>query len=192
MHNKPLNAFLAKANEATRQVFHGKVTYASAPLEAVDWSVFDFVCLDHYRDGRIKDFYGKRLKPYFAHNKPVVITEVGCCTYQGAEDAGAMGFMIVDQANPQQLNGAYVRDEGVQARELTDLLICLNDAGVDGAFVFTFVAPRLTYNEDPQRDLDMASFSLVKSYADNHGTTYLDMPWEPKESFKAVASYFAK
>lgn len=37
----------------------------------------------------------------------------------------------------------------------------------------------------------MASFSLVKSYADKHGTTYLDMPWEPKEAFKAVADYYA-
>ena len=23
-----------------------------------------------------------------------------------------------------------------------------------------------------------------------HGTTYPDMPWEPKESFKAVADYY--
>ena len=28
-HNPPLNAFLAKANEQVRQVFHGKVSYAS-------------------------------------------------------------------------------------------------------------------------------------------------------------------
>ena len=41
-------------------------------------------------------------------------------------------------------------------------------------------------------DLDMGSSSLVKSYDGKHGTTYPDMPWEPKESFKAVAEYFAK
>ena len=40
--------------------------------------------------------------------------------------------------------------------------------------------------------LDMASYSLVKSYADKHGTTYPHMPWEPKKSFKTVADYFAK
>ena len=52
------------------------------------------------------------------------------------------------------------------------------------------VSPTLTSNDDPLYDLDMASYSLVKSYADKHGTTYPDMPWEPKESFKAVADYF--
>ncbi len=53
--------------------------------------------------------------------------------------------------------------------------------------MFTFVSPVATWNVDPRYDLDMASYSLVKSYADRHGTTYPDMPWEPKASFKAVA-----
>jgi len=61
-----------------------------------------------------------------------------------------------------------------------------------GVFVFTFVSPTLTYSADPRYDLDMPSYSLVKSYADEHGTAYPDMPWEPKEAFKAVADYFAK
>ncbi len=54
-HNRPLNAFLAKANTVVRQVFGGQVTYASAPIEAVDWGVFDFVCLDYYRGARNRD-----------------------------------------------------------------------------------------------------------------------------------------
>jgi hypothetical protein len=191
-HNKPLYAFLGKANAAVREVFHGQVTYASAPIEAVDWSLFDFVCLDYYRVQQNRDSYGPRLKRHFAHGKPVVISEVGLCTYRGAEDKGARGFMIVDPKNQQQLDGDYVRDEGLQARELTDMLTTLENAGVDGAFVFTFVAPVLTYNENPRFDLDMASYSLVKSYADKHGTTYPDMTWEPKESFRAVADYYAK
>ena len=193
LHNKPLNAFLVKANKAVREVFHGQVTYASAPIEAVDWSLFDFVGLDYYRGAKNRDTYGERLKRHFAHGKPVMITEVGLCAYQGAEDKGARGFMIVDQANQKQLNGDYIRDEGLQARELTDMLQILDDAGVNGAFVFTFVAPALPHNEDPLHDLDMASYALAKSYAGNkHGVTYPDMSWEPKESFKAVGDYFAK
>ena len=72
------------------------------------------------------------------------------------------------------------------------VLSILDSICVDGAFVFTFVSPALTYNEDPKYDLDMASYSLVKSFVDKHGTIYPDMSWEPKESFKAVADYFAK
>ena len=192
-HNKPLNAFLARANEAIRQVFRSKVTYAYAPLDAVDWSLFDFVCVDMFREARIKDSFGDLIKRHLVHNKPVIIGEFGCCTYQGAGDAGGWGWAIADlSANPPQLKGNYVRDEGLQARELTDQLAILEDVGVDGAFVFTFVSPTLTYNEDPTYDLDMASYSLVKSYAGKHGVTYPDMPWEPKESFKAVSDYFVE
>jgi hypothetical protein len=192
MHNKPLNAFLAKANDAVRKEFHGQVTYASAPIEAVDWNLFDFVSLDYYRAKQNRDSYGQRLERHFAHGKPIIITEVGLCTYQGAEAKGARGFMIVDSKDDQRLNGKYVRDESLQARELIDMLQILDGAKVDGAFVFTFVSPVLTYSQNPLYDLDMASYSLVKSFTNQHGTTYPDMFWEPKESFKAVANYFAK
>jgi hypothetical protein len=84
-HNRPLNAFLTQANQAVRQVFHGQVTYASLLWEAVDWSLFDFVGVDHYRSARIKDRYTELLEPLFAHGKPVVITEFGCRTYRGAD-----------------------------------------------------------------------------------------------------------
>ena len=191
-HNKPLNAFLARANQDVRNVFHGPVTYASAPIEDVDWSLFDFVCVDYYRGKRNRTSYGERLKRYFASGKPVVITEVGCCTYQGAEEKGGRAFLIVDRKHPERLRSGYVRDEELQAREVTDLLGILDKSGVDGAFVFTFVMPTLKYHEDPLYDFDKASYSLVKSYAHGKlGTTYPDMPWEPKASFKAVAEYDA-
>jgi hypothetical protein len=213
-HNAPLAEFLARANDAVRQVFKGRVTYASVPLESVDWSRFDFVAVDLYRDVRIRDRFDDLLRRYFAHGRPVVITEFGCCTYRGAADAGGMGWAIVDldiaeYANRlPELNGEYVRDESEQARELTELLTIFEGAGVDGAFVFTFVAPTSPTSEDPKFDLDMASYALVKSYgnrlgdlaaglanspwdASRSGTTYPDMPWEPKESFRAVANFYA-
>jgi hypothetical protein len=56
----------------------------------------------------------------------------------------------------------------------------------------TFVSPLLTHREDPRHDLDIACYSLVKSYHDRNGTTYPDMPWEPKRSFNALARHFAE
>src|ERR1700690_4082446 len=53
-HNASLNAWLTKANESVRKVFHGHVTYASLVWEAVDWSLFDFAGVDHYRVAKIK------------------------------------------------------------------------------------------------------------------------------------------
>jgi hypothetical protein len=246
-HNGPLNAFLKRAEEAAREVFEGPVTYFSVPLEAVDWSRFDFVGVDLYRDARIKETFGRIASGYLVHRKPVLIGEFGCCTYKGADMLGGNGFivtfgMVADYLGPSVVlpkgtaetlrlipreDGHYVRDEALQAREITQQLEALDSAGVDGAFVQTFVNPTSPYVEDPRFDGDMGSYSLVKSYADSetaellasqsarqakellgidiepwrlasfsgetgrHGTTYPDMTWEPKESFKAVADYYA-
>jgi hypothetical protein len=37
----------------------------------------------------------------------------------------------------------------------------------------------------------MGALSLVRTLDRGHGTTYPDMTWEPKESFHAVARYYA-
>ena len=246
-HNGPLNAYLSKLNGAARNVFHGPLTYFSVPLETVDWKQFDFVGVDHYRDARVKDAYGQMVGKYNSYGKPVVVGEFGCCTFRGADLLGGNGFMItfgmmegllgpdhtipkmfMDMAHvPPKTDGHYIRDEGLQARELADQLGVLDKAGVEGAFVFTFVSPNSPCRADSNYDADMASFSLVKSYAESeteeefrrqmtnqarallgvdidpsvlsrlsgpvgeHGVTYPDMPWEPKESFRAVAEYYA-
>ncbi len=211
-HNKPLNEFLGMANSAVRQVFHGKVTYASLVWEAVNWDLFDFVGVDHYRISRIEDKYLEMLKPSFAHNKPVVITEFGYGTCQGG--LGSEGFLsssglgggIIDLKSQflhqipllgklvrPHTRGVHVRDEQWQAHKLVENLSVLDSAGVDGAFIFQFISQITPYSDNPKYDLDMASSSLVKYFDDGkHGITYPDMTWEPKESFKAVAEYYAK
>lgn len=191
-HNKSLNEFLTKAIGAIRRHFKGKLTYASFAGEQVDWSPFDFVGIDHYQVPFHKEMYVERLKPYFAFSKPVIVTEFGCCTYKGAEDMGGMAWDILDTSEvpARQLKGEYVRDEAIQAKEVKSMLDILEKEGVEGAFVFTFVSPALPYNKNPKYDLDMSSYSLVKSFVDRKGETYPDMPWEPKEAFKVVADYF--
>ena len=94
---------------------------------------------------------------------------------------------------PWPLKKGHVRDEAVQARELANTLGILDGAGVEGAFVSTFVSPINPHHDDPARDFDMDCYSLVKSYDDGrHGRTYPDMTWEPKESFRAVANFYAQ
>lgn len=245
--NVPLNAYLSKLTEAVKKYFRGPLTYCSLPFEGVRWKQFDFVGVDHYRDTQNKDSYGPMASKYRAFGKPVIIGEFGCCTFQGAELLGANGFMIafgmmesvlgpdkklpklfLDMAHvPPRVDGHYIRDEALQARELVDQLAVLDAAGVEGAFVQTFVVPNSPYRSDPRYDADMANFSLVKSFAEaeteeefrrqtirgardfmgvdldpriidgfsgptgEHGVTYPDLPWEPKESFRAVAKYYA-
>jgi hypothetical protein len=212
-HNKPLNAFLAKANAAAHDVFGGKVTYASLVFEGVDWSLFDFAGVDHYRSTQIEDRYIDMLKPSFSHQKPVVITEFGYGTCQEGIGGGA-GFLgsaglaggIVDTKSQflhfaipglgrfirPRVRGHHVRDEAWQARKVVEQLRLLDEAGVDGAFIFQFISQITPHSDDPRYDLDMASTRLVKYYeGGRRGSTYPDMTWEPKESFKAVADYYA-
>jgi hypothetical protein len=182
-HNKPLNDFLERANGAVRENFHGEVTDFSVPFERVNWSTFDYAGIDLYRDGRSREIYDLMLKNIPNFGKPVVIGEFGCCTYKGAEMLGGNGFVIMfgmmKNLDPSlvlpktisdavsmipHVDGHFIRDEGLQAREVVDQLGLLDRAGVDGVFVFTFVSPNSPYNDDPSFDSDMGSFSLVKSY----------------------------
>jgi len=196
-----LNDFLGRASTAVRGVYHGPLTYASLIWEDVDWDRFDLIGVDHYRDARIKDRYANMLQPLLALGKPVINTEFGMRTYRSAESDGALGFGVADQTRVvlhhllpfvrERLNGAYVRDEAMQARELVETLTILDAAGVDGAFVAEFITAGAMFREEPRYDLDMNAFALVKTYRHGKGTTYPDMNWEPKQSFYAVADYFA-
>ena len=199
--------------------FTARVSYASLVWESVDWNLFDFVGIDHYWHAKIKDRYVELLKPAFVVGKPVVITEFGFRTYRGA-DAPAEGMAgdLIDYTPNLRVIAAYLansirssvfgaqpppprmrlkkgdwkRDESGQARALADQLGLLESVGVDGAFAMTFVSPTAPYSEDPRRDYDMNSYSLVKTLVGRAGATYPDMPWEPKESFKAVAGIFGR
>lgn len=183
-YNGPLNLYLQNLSEAARKSFRGPLTYFSLPFEAVDWKPFDFVGVDHYRDVQNKDSYGRLISKYNAFGKPVIVGEFGCCTFRGAELLGGSGFMItfgmmegllgpnqklpkmfLDMAHvPPRVDGRYIRDEELQGRELFDQLGVLDTAGVEGAFVHTFVVPNSPYRSDPRYDTDMANFSLVKSF----------------------------
>jgi hypothetical protein len=201
----PLQAFLAAASQRVRPVFGGPITYASTPFEVVDWSLFDVIGVDHYRNSKVDDHrYAETIRRYLGQGKPVVNSEFGHSPYRG-DRPGHMELGEVDTLSvalhriplagrlirPRLKPGSHLRDEGHQARELTKTLGILDAEGADGAFVWTFADPWLTHSADPRYDLDMTATSLVKTYARGHGTTYPDLPWEPKEAFGAVASFYA-
>jgi hypothetical protein len=204
-HAGALDEFLARAARYARAAFDGPLTYASLPFEPVDWALFDIVAVDLYRDSRSAPSYPDKLQSLLAHGKPVVVTEFGMRTYQGADSDGKIGTGITNWATvalhrlpivgrfvwPRLAAGTYTRDEALQARRIAEDLAIVDAAGVDGAFVCTFVEPLSTYSPDPRHDLDMGALSLVKTFSHGHGTTYPDMTWEPKQSFYAVARFYA-
>lgn len=46
-----LNSTLTKVVDAVRSKFKGSITYSAGTWEAVDWSIFDIVGVDYYRNG---------------------------------------------------------------------------------------------------------------------------------------------
>ena len=204
--NGKLAEYLAGLVHAVRDVFDGPLTYASLPFEQVDWGLFDYVGVDHYREVRTKDRYIDMLQPFLATGKPVIVTEFGMRTYRGAESSGTLGFGVTDTTRlwlhtrpvigrfiRARHEGTFERDEAMQAREIGEALDELERSGVAGALLSTFVTPESPTNDDPRYDLDMDSMSLVKSLPRRrHGTVYPDMAWEPKEAFGAVAHHFAE
>lgn len=178
-----LNEFLGKAAVAVRERFGGKVTYASLPFERVDWAPFDYVAADAYRSAHNAATFRAEVAALHRHGRPVVVTEFGCCTFRGAADLGARGWLVVDR-DTWRLDGDYVRDEEGQATYLRELLTVFEEEGVDTAFWFTFAGFRYPHHADPRHDLDLASYGVVRLDAD--GT------WAPKASFHALASHYAR
>jgi hypothetical protein len=205
LRNGRLAAYHAALVPKLRAVFAGPLVYASLAFEQVDWGPFDYVGVDHYREARTKDRYVEMLQPFLATGKPVIVTEFGMRTFRGAESSGALGFGVTDTTRlwlhtrpvigrffRSRLNGTFERDEAMQAREISETLEELEGSGVAGALLSTFATPEALTDDNPRYDVDMDSMSLVKSLPrSRHGTTYPDMPWEPKAAFAAVARHFA-
>jgi hypothetical protein len=187
------NAFLAQAIAAVREKFAGPVTYASGAWEQVDWSLFDLVGVDAYRDASNKTIYREQLRAYSTHGRPVVVTEFGCCTYKGAQDRGGLGWTIVDRAaQPPHLTENVIRDEQTQVEYLVEVLNTLDEEQVEGAFWFTFASYTYPYNPDPRHDLDSAAYGVVRMLEGRTGEQYPGMPWEPKQAFYALAERYAQ
>jgi hypothetical protein len=192
--------FLARATEAVRREFVGRLTYASLVFEKVDWSLFDIVGADLYRGAELRERYGEVLASYRSFGKPVANLEFGCCTFRGAAELGGRGWDIVDfAARPIRLKGDYVYDQRAQAEEVVDLVRANAAAGIDATFVFTFLQPRQELSAEEQEalahvtfDPDITNYSLVKNLPDGTtGTAFPGLPWEPKESFRALAAEYA-
>ena len=188
-----LNAFLSSAVACVRRDFAGSVTYGAGPWEwpAIDWSVFDFVGIDHYMDSGGPQAYARAIRDLARHGKPILVLEFGCCTYEGAQARGGIAWDVVDyDAKPPRVRDGLIRSERAQADAIGTTLDILDAESVAGAFVFTFIEPMQTHSVDSRFDLDMASYGIVKVHASQAATS--QGWWEPKLAFYELARRFAR
>jgi hypothetical protein len=201
-----LNDFLGRAVDLVRERFGGPVSYASLPLEGVDWTRFDIIATDAaYRSAATAPQFRELVRAFAAQGraqgKPVAATEFGCATYRDAGNAASYIDQIIvwdDDGRAIGLNGDFVRDEHEQANYVRELLDIFAAEGIDAAFVYTFARYDLPHRDNPAEDLDMASAGVVKVFdrqstaRDRLSRRYPDMPWEPKAAFDAVADWFGR
>ncbi|MET8687428.1 abortive phage infection protein [Streptomyces sp. NPDC004732] len=192
---RKLRRFIGLAAKTGRAVFRGPLTYGAAHDDEVDWSLFDVVSVNYYGYHGSADGYVKDLNPHTRWGKPVAITECGSCTYEGAPQDGGMGWHdAVDYTKePPEINGGLKRSEGTQAGYLSDVFDVFESMNLHAALVYQFVSPELPHRPDsPRHDLDIASYSLVKTLRKHPEDPESPWHWEPKESFRALARRFER
>ena len=175
---------------AARGRFGGPLTYASGTWEPVDWSRFDIVSVDAYRDARNTGSFRADLRKRFTPGKRVVATEFGCWAYAGAADRGGLGWDIAeyDEAGVPTITGEYERDESEQVRYMQEVNQIFVEEGLDLAFWFTFAGYQIPASSDPHRDADLASYGLVSLLPEGPGSGYQGLGWRPRLAFETRAA----
>ena len=192
-----VNEMLRQQVATVRAIFQGPLTYAAGRWENVDWTLFEMVGLDYYKQEQTDAEYVQGLRDAARRGKPVAVLEVGCCTYEGADAKGGMGWTILnewEEGGAQWVGGSPpIRSEATQARYLAELFEVYLREGVDAAFAFTFTAPYHAHDpENPQRDFDMACFGITKLYAADTPRGQAMPPWAPKEAYYALSAFFGR
>ncbi|MFI5794954.1 abortive phage infection protein [Streptomyces sp. NPDC051677] len=188
-----LDAFTARAARTGRSVFDGRLSYAAAQDDQVDWSLFDVVGIDYYSFFPRPADYVKELRRFLRWGKPLAITEFGTCAYVGAPETGGMGWDVVDyDKDPEEIKGHLVRSERTQADYVTALLRVFESMGLYAAMAFEFVTPDAPHRADnPRFDIDMASYAVTKTVQKRPGHPEAGWHWEPKQAFHALARHYA-
>ncbi len=166
-----LNSFLKQATSTVRDQFKGKVTYCAAMWENVDWRSFnfDYICSNEYISAKNQEICKNHLLELKKFGKPLIVSEFGCCTYEGAFEYGGgaagMYFRIKKKLK-------YSQDEQVKA--IKESFRIFREVGVDGCFCYVLVKPFLV-------KFDINSFGITKNYKNK---------LEPKKGFSELKKQF--
>jgi hypothetical protein len=192
--SRELNEVLGSLAETVRASFDGPLTYSATIFEDVDWGVFDVVGVNYYRETQTDEEYLAGLDYFRRYGKPIAIPEFGCCTYEGAAARGGRGWRIL-QGTASDGSGVFeggvipTRSEREQADCVERQLRLLAGADVFAAFVYVFAFPPYRAGAGA-KDLDVASYSMVKFFPGENPRSGSMPPWEPKESFHRTGEFF--
>lgn len=191
---KELNAVLAELAAIVREHFKGLQTYSAAIFEEVDWSIFDFVGTNYYREKQTHEEYVTGLDYFAGFGKPIAVMEFGCCAYEGAAIRGSRGWRIMEGRNPDGTgnweNGVVpTRNEKEQSDYIKRQLAVFESQGVEAAFIFIFAQHGWPTGEGAC-DFDLCGFGIVKLFPEEDPRSREIPNWAPKEAMFGVAECF--
>ena len=193
---KELNQVLAALVETVGDSFNGPQTYSAAIFEEVDWSLFDIVGTNYYREKQTDEESRAGLDYFGGYGKPVAVMEVGCCAYEGAAARGSRGWRIMSGIN-QDGSGIFengivpTRCEREQADYIERQLTAFAENDVHAVFLFVFSQEDYPTGEGAM-DLDLGAFGLVKVFRDDDPRSHRTPKWEPKEAFLRAGEFFQR
>lgn len=184
--NRKLSHFLNGMANDIRKRFKGQIIYGSGSWENINWDGFDYIGVNLYRDKENLHMYKSLVRELGSNRKPAIVTEFGCCTFNGASLVGGGGWTIIDyKSKPPKLKRNIERNEAEQAKLLVDSIRLFNESNIYGCFVFDFIETQQLFSENPLYDLDKASYGIVKAIEKNGSII-----WEKKEAFSKVSEEY--
>ena len=157
---KRLNNLIISLAKVSKKNFHGKITYASLPIEEINWNLFDIISINYYKNKWNKNNYSDKIQELRKINPKIAITEFGVCSYKGASEQGGSSYNIVNYKTKEVEKG-IVRSEEEQSEYIKDLIKTYKKENVYASFIFDFKEEWKVYSKNPKKDLDMASFGII-------------------------------
>lgn len=181
--NRRLQSLRRAVVKDVRERFRGPISYLPGSWEKPDWSVFDVVGVHGHRHAKnaaqFEDQLRDAVDSAHAQNKPLYVLEFGACALRGASRKLNPAAGVVRRGEILSVRRGLVRDEEEQADYIIGLLDTFDRSGVDGSFLMGFSEPLLTTSENPDLDLDIASYGVVALSPDGS--------WKPKSAYHALA-----
>lgn len=191
---KELNAVLAELVGVVREHFKGPQTYSAAIFEEVDWSIFDFVGTNYYREKQTDAEYVAGLDYFNSFGPPIAVMEFGCCAYEGAALRGSRGWRVAQGTNEDgsvawEGGAPPIRNEREQADYIERQLKVYEEQGVGAAFIFLFAQHGWPTGEGAE-DRDLAGFGIVRLFPNDDPRSRQVPGWLPKEALARTAEVF--
>lgn len=184
-----MDGLLRNLAQTARKHFAGAITYSDTPDMDFAWDAFDIVGIDHYLSAESAPTYSRVIQDLTNLEKPIWINEFGACPWEGSLEAGGMGWDIFDYSvDPPVLQEGIVRSEQDQADGIQKTLDLVNQSPAERAYLYHFIEPLSPRSHDPQRDLDLAAYSIVSCWGSEHDQPYESTGYtEPKLAFNELA-----